>query len=150
MTETLDCGDLIVEDAGRLGINIVSKDGKHLAFFNAKGAAHLKNWLETRETATFPAVNNDDWARRFELARKVAEAVERDLVREIERLRGERDRLADRLETSQRNLEGSRAQYSEMVRARNAACSIADDAAQLRDDAFEWLAKIDEIRKIGF
>lgn len=91
-----------------------------------------------------------DWSRRFELARKVAEAVERDLVREIERIRGERDRLADRLEASQRNLEAARAQYSEMVRARNMACSIADDAAQLRDDAFEWLGKIDEIRKIGF
>lgn len=81
---------------------------------------------------------------------EIAEVVERDLVREIERLRGERDRLADRLRSSQRNLKASRAQYSEMVRARNMACSIADDAVQLRDDALEWLAKIDEIRRIGF
>jgi hypothetical protein len=155
--EKLDCGDLVVEDVGPLGVNVMSKDGKLQAFFNAHGVAELRRWLEGRDMdAGSPIVEVADhelacdWPGRFELAREVAEAIERDLVRELERLRGERDRLADRLNATQRNLERSRAQYDEMTTARNRACSLADDAVQLRDDADGWFKKIDEIRKIGF
>ncbi len=211
----LDCGDLFVEDVERLGVNIVSKDGKHLAFFNAKGATELRHWLEEREanvdipvellggvtqtplpgrgshvagaesmhrcdaeppigpslwkrrmgddevrignlsdlnTPQPPSSPNTpaDWERKFKLAAKVAEAVERDMAREIDRVRAERDKALDSLHAAQRNLVVSRAAFDEMTRARNMACSIADDAVQLRDDADGWFAKIDEIRKIGF
>lgn len=41
------------------------------------------------------------------------------------------------------------AQLAAMTAARDRACSMLDDAVQLRDDASEWFPRIAELRKIG-
>lgn len=73
------------------GVDIVSKDGKHLAFFNAKGVIELRHWLERRDSC------DENEALRTALLK---------------------------------------------------ACSMLDDAVQLRDDSAEWFPRINEFRKL--
>lgn len=40
-------------------------------------------------------------------------------------------------------------QLAAMTGARDRACSMLDDAVQLRDDADEWFSRIGELRKVG-
>ena len=46
---TVEIGDLVIVDSGRLGVDIEDREGRRLCWFNAAGAKALRKWLADRK-----------------------------------------------------------------------------------------------------